>query len=161
MSNLKQSQVCLFKILGLVFYVADTIGKGWVNRIALVWAPSPEGVFTERDLFTKFVEVFDQLPSQNGVFLITQLLGRVDHSCSDLVEAITTILIKLVEQFPHQVIWSLLDLYRRYEDVPYKKDMKDKYVRIYKNVLSKIELSVAGTDIQDHFLGNKFFNIFD
>ena len=119
------SQVCLFKILGLAFDVADTVGKGWKNK---PHESTVLGGLSETRFFKSFQNAFLDLPSENGIFVLTQLLGRVDHKCTALVDAITEIITDLVHKFPHQVMWHLLDLFRRYDDVAnnLKRDVRVK-----------------------------------
>ena len=62
--------------------------------------------------FDKFSSIFIELPSSKGVFVLTQLLGRLSHPLPDLVDSIRTIICNVINELPHQVIWHLLDEFR-------------------------------------------------
>ena len=89
----------------------------------------------ETRFFNFFKETLLDLPTENGIYVLTQLLGRVNHRCTALSDVITDILKVLIHKHPDQVIWHLLDLYGNYDDLEPKDkndpENKDRYQNIY------------------------------
>ena len=64
----------------------------------------------EKKAFEEFSKVFTDMPSENGLYVLSQLIGRLSTSCPELEGALKVILVGIFEDFPDQVMWNILDI---------------------------------------------------
>ena len=64
----------------------------------------------EQKVFKTFADVFAELPKENGLYVLSQLLGRLSTSCPELEAALKLILADVFKEFPDQVMWNILDI---------------------------------------------------
>lgn len=64
----------------------------------------------EEKAFEVFAQVLTQLPSENGLYVLSQLIGRLSTSCPELENALKIILAGIFDDFPDQVMWNILDI---------------------------------------------------
>ena len=115
MSGSKHAEDCLYKIIGMVFEVADLLR----DTITLSQAKQSSTEFgklhfeMEKGVFETFAKIFDQLPTENGLYLLSQLLGRLSTPCPQLETALRQVLTGIFADFPDQVMWNILDIKMR------------------------------------------------
>ena len=99
----------------MVFEVADLLR----DTITLSKAKQTSADFEklhfgmEKGVFETFAQIFEQLPSENGLYLLSQLLGRLSTPCPQLENALKQVLTGIFADFPDQVMWNILDIKMR------------------------------------------------
>ncbi|CAG5113045.1 Oidioi.mRNA.OKI2018_I69.chr2.g7195.t1.cds [Oikopleura dioica] len=119
-------RMCLFKIIELVFHVADALGEPGVMQ---------QSVHDKsRMIFARFEKTMNIIPPEQILTIITQILGRLSHRCKDFVTVCFKITLKMTKVFPYQMTWYFLNFSqhaKEYEDIR-KKDERELY-REYQN----------------------------
>ena len=105
----KHAEDSLYKILGIVCDTADNLSEGMKPTSAdsrLFQALNVHKV--ENKLFETFKTALQNLPPENGLFFMSQLLGRLSTSCQPFRKALHDIILHIFLSYPDQVMWQLL-----------------------------------------------------
>lgn len=107
-------RMCLFKIIELVFHVADAVGD----------SASAETIARCKEIFDKFGIVMTKIPPELILTIITQVIGRLSHSCNDLSLTCAKICCKMAKVFPHQMSWYFLNFYQSHIEYKRVRDLE-------------------------------------
>ena len=141
LSGNKHAEDCLYKIIGMVFEVADVVR----DTISLCAAKSEKLGGTnfhfemETAVFDMFAEVFDRLPKENGLYLLSQLLGRLATPCPELERALKRVLTSIFDEYPDQVMWNILDTTMRGSSTEEEKERSKKEIEIAKKMAKVVD----------------------
>ena len=105
----KHAEDSLYKILGIVCDTADILSEGMKptrDEPRILAALKVHQV--ENKLFETFKTALQTLPPENGLFLMSQLLGRLSTSCQPFRKALHDIILHIFLSYPDQVMWQLL-----------------------------------------------------
>ena len=110
-------RMCLFKIIELVFHIADALGEPGLMQ---------QSVHEKsKMIFARFEKTMSIIPPEQILTIITQILGRLSHTCKDFVNVCFKICIKMTKVFPHQMTWYYLNFWqhgKEYEDIKKKEE---------------------------------------
>ena len=67
-----------------------------------------------------------KIPPELILTIITQIIGRLSHSCNDLSVTCAQICCKMAKVFPHQMSWYFLNFYQSQNDYKRVKDWETK-----------------------------------
>ena len=111
----KHAEDSLYKILGIVCDTADSLSEGLKPTKSQSNGDAEARLFrnlgidkVERKLFCTFKTALQDLPPENGLFLMSQLIGRLSTSCQPFRSALHDIILHIFKAYPDQVMWQLL-----------------------------------------------------
>lgn len=122
--------MCLFKIIELVFHVADAVGD----------SENAETIERCKEIFDKFGIVMTKIPPELILSIITQILGRLSHNCNYFSRCCAEICTKMAKVFPHQMSWYFLNFFQLTADYKRIKELETKSLKTnYENELRRWE----------------------
>ena len=158
----KHAEDSLYKILGIVCDTADNLSegmKGSISKSPIFAALNIENV--ECKLFVTFKTALQDLPPENGLFLMSQLLGRLSTSCQPFRDALHGIILHIFMSYPDQVMWQLLhpihNAEERYQDLKFANDRDKKIGKLVNDLLKQVnDLSLISKIQSYREMGKQF-----
>ena len=139
----KHAEDSLYKILGIVCDTADDLSegmKGSTSESPIFEALKIENV--ECQLFDTFKTALQDLPPENGLFLMSQLLGRLSTSCQPFRDALHGIILHIFMSYPDQVMWQLLhpihNADERYKNSKFANDRDKEIGKLVNDLLKQV-----------------------
>lgn len=151
----KHAEDSLYKILGIVCDTADNLSEGMKPKAAEPRLFETLNVHKiENKLFETFKTALQNLPPENGLFLMSQLLGRLSTSCQPFRKALHDIILHIFLSYPDQVMWQLLhpihNADRRYNYTKGANDRDKEIGNIVNQLLERVTDRSLRVKIEDY-----------